>query len=1630
VETRPPIAIVGMGGVFPGATELPRFWRNILDGRDMARDVPAGRWVLDPQAALANGPAPDKVYSLRGCFVEDFALDPAGLAIDPERLRTLDPLYHMVLHAGRRAFEDGMTDVVSLDRVGVILAAIALPTDGSSAITREILGKAFEQRLFSRDPTGSAPRWVAAKRAFSRDTESLDPLNAKVTGLPAALLAEALGLGGGSYTLDAACASSLYALKLACDELAEGRADAMLAGGVSRPECLYTQMGFTQLRALSPSGRCSPFDAGSDGLLVGEGAGIVLLKRLDDAVAAGDKVYGIIRGIGLSNDMGGSLLAPDSEGQLRAMRAAYDAAGWQPDAVDLIECHGTGTPIGDAVEVESLRTLWKDASWRTGQCPIGSIKSMVGHLLTGAGAAGLIKVMLAMRDGTLPPSANFERAGDGMPLAEGPFRVQCAPAPWERRAEQTPRRAAISAFGFGGINAHVLIEEWMPSSAATKLWHRRPAGGSTGETPAPQVSSRNPEPVAIVGMSARFGEVASLEEFQHRVLRGETAIRSRPENRWRGAEDVADGLLGRRDLPGAYLRDLAIAVGKYRLPPNEIREILPQQLLMLEIVAAALADANLPLHERRPRTGVIIGMALDLDTTNFHLRWWLHGRARQWAEQLGLDLSDEELAQWIEALQDETGPALTASATTGALGGIIASRVARECGFGGPSYAVSCDEASGLRTIEIAARSLQRGELDTAIVGAVDMAGDVRTVVTSDRLRRYAAAGAASPFDHSADGTSVGEGAAAVVLKRLSDAQRDGDRVYALIRGIGDASGGGIASGGASGDAYRRAVGSAHADANVEPETISYIEAHGSGDPHEDRVEATALLEHFAGRDTPIALGSVKQAIGHCGAAAGLASLVKTSLALRCEIIPPMRHMTRPADGVPWDSDVLRTPLDPAYWYRNRRAGPRRAGVSAMTVDGNCMHVVLESAQRGGPPPSEVGDTMIDSSRPYIIASPMSKGHGPPGAQAMDRASPLGERPAAVFAIDGQDVAGLLSGLSDLSRLHEGHAGGIETLAQAWFAMRGGELRTNTSLAVGIAASTRDELAAALTFATGALRSKPDVALTGHRGVFYNAVPLGGRGDVAFVFPGSGNQFIGMGRGIGVRWPDVLRRLDASVDRFELQSMARWFMPYGIAWGDGWQAAAASSAAADMRRLIFGQVTFGVMMSDLVRSFGVEPSAIIGYSLGESTGLFATRTWADPGKMLDRMFASTLFHTDLAGPRNALRLAWDLPADRCDEWETVLLTRPAHEVREAISGEPFVRLLIVNTPKECAIGGLREDVRRVAAKLRCRPIAVQNIPTVHFEALREVEDAYRRMHLFDTTPPSGMRFYSCVEGRAHDVNRERAAESITGQALHGFDFTQVIESAYTDGARVFIELGPQASCSRMIHRILDGRPHFSRSASLKGEDEAATVMKLLAALIAEFVPIDLSGMYGPEAGMAAKNCAGTEFIRGAPNGKPVGQPLGATDATRDEIVVSVGGPAPDLDRVLRRFPPRAAAIRQETPKGLGAPPLLGVGDGRRGESLSDGSSLADGWLAPLAASSASVAKAHTAFLAFSQTATEGLGSTLALQAELLAAAAERGEPIAVPESNDSSGFGEQLLFTREQCMEFAAPDARRPHPRH
>lgn len=924
MKSKAPIAVIGMAGIFPGSRDIHAFWKNIEGRVSAICDVPADRWVLDPDRTVSKTVEADKTLSKRAGLIRDFHFDPTGFSISHDLLLNLDPMYHLVLTAGRDALAHLKTNAEIKKRCGVILAAIALPTDSASLVTRYVLGKTIEASLFGQNVI-----------------DSLEPLTrtqclaGRVTSLPAAVLAKSLGLGGGSYTLDAACSSSLYSIKLACDELTSGRSDMMLAGGVSRPESLFTQAGFTQLKALSPSGVCSPFDAQADGLVVGEGAGIIVLKRLDDAIRDKDTIHALIYGAGLSNDIGGNLLAPDSEGQVRAMQLAYANTGWSPYDVDHIECHGTGTPVGDTIELKSLREVWGKSGWTKHQCAIGSVKSMIGHLLTGAGIAGTIKTLLALKHKTLPPSLNFNAPAPGSPLVDGPFRVQTRPEEWARRKNH-PRRAAMSAFGFGGINAHILAEDWEPDHAK----HYRVTSDITQKT-RPQLHD-----VAVVGMGTFFGPAQTLEAFQDHVFNARSMTRSTASvTRWKGAEASAEKHMGRQLPKGNYLNALDVTMGEFHIPPNELPDILPQHLMMLKAAGQAMDDAGLPRREDRPRMGTTIGMNFDYEACNFHLRWNLEHQIRQWntTNHMGLDPAEEQA--WLNDLKQAIQPPLSAARTTGALGGIIASRVAKEFRLGGPSFIVSCDDASGLKALEIGVRSIQNDETDLFLVGAVDLPGEIRNLITVHHTRSLSENDCINPFNASPSGMLPGEGAVALVLKRLDKAIEDKDRIYSIIKGVGHACAGGIDEPGLSQDAYETSLERAFKDSDTTPSDLGFMECHGSGVAQEDRVEAHAISHFFNPKSGQIALGCTSPITGQTGAASGLTALIKASLCAYQNLIPPFSHQNL-SPMVLFDKHYFDAPSKIRTWDTSNIREAKQACVASITTDGNVVHAIIEQARQ------------------------------------------------------------------------------------------------------------------------------------------------------------------------------------------------------------------------------------------------------------------------------------------------------------------------------------------------------------------------------------------------------------------------------------------------------------------------------------------------------------------------------------------------------------------------------------------------------------------------------------------------------------------------------------------------------------
>jgi acyl transferase domain-containing protein len=491
-----PVAIVGMDVILPGAGSLEDYWRNLVGGVDAITDAPPSR--LEPDLYNPDeADQPDRLYCRRGGFVDEFAyFDPVSYGIMPSSVPATEPEQLIALRVAAAAIEDagGADRLPDRDRIGVILGRLGMSSmahmrfylrvrlgDQMRHLLRELLPDLPEDRL----------DLIRRKIGESLGAHQAESVIGLMPNLTASRIANRLNLRGPSYTIDAACASSLVSVDHGIAELASGRLDMVLAGGVHHNHDAALWSVFTQLSALSRRGEIRPFDAAADGLLIGEGTGVVVLKRLSDAVRDGDRIHAVIRGIGTSSDgRSASLVNPETAGQVVAVRRAWAAAGLDPaapDALGLLEAHGTATPVGDAAELATMAEVFGPPHEGT-RPVIGSVKSMIGHTMPAAGVAGLVKAALAVSRATLLPTLHCDAPRPE--LARTRFAPIAGAQPWDSAG---PRRAAVNAFGFGGINAHLILEQ--PPDAP------RPGGRATPPVPA-AAAARVREPDQVVLLAA------------------------------------------------------------------------------------------------------------------------------------------------------------------------------------------------------------------------------------------------------------------------------------------------------------------------------------------------------------------------------------------------------------------------------------------------------------------------------------------------------------------------------------------------------------------------------------------------------------------------------------------------------------------------------------------------------------------------------------------------------------------------------------------------------------------------------------------------------------------------------------------------------------------------------------------------------------------------------------------------------------------------------------------------------------------------------------------------------------------------------------------------------------------------
>ncbi len=967
-----PIAVVGLSCLFPGAHTPEAFWKNLLAGADSRSAVTEQQLHVAPSRFLTDRKGVvDRYYCAQGGYLHDFHFNPEGFQLPAAQLQGLDDVYQWPLHVAREALRDAqlLDRPELLKHCGIILGNLSFPTKSSNHQALPLYQEAWEpllQRLLNRSDFHLQNFGTDPSGRLQPGPDALE-----IAGRPASLIAQALGLSGRAYALDAACASSLYSVGLACHTLWTHQTDVMLAGAVSAADPFFVNMGFSIFQAYPESGGSHPLDKNSGGLFASEGAGMFVLRRLSDAQREGNPIHALISGVGLSNDGRGQfVLSPNPKGQRLAFERAYATSGIDPQATDYIECHATGTPLGDKVELNSMEAFFGN---RGSTPPIGSVKSNLGHMLTAAGMGGMTKVILSLQHGQIPGTIGVD---DPLVSEKGLFggdRTLRSLTRWPH--ERSPRTAAVSAFGFGGCNAHLILQ-------------------NTAEAPSEAPAPTPLPPLAVLGMDAIFGDRNGLSAMEHAFLEGETAFRSLPETRWRGLGHPEAG------LSGAWLESFEMDFLRFRLPPNPQERLIPQQLLTLEVADRAIRQT--PLKEGQ-NVAVLVAMEAELELHRFRGRVNLATQLEDSLAASGIVLSDEQRQELEAVAKDALLEAVPVNRFTSFIGNIMASRISALWDFTGPALTVSSEETSVFKALEVAQMLLGSGSVDAVVVAAVDLAGSAESVTLRSKAFPLQSGSPRWPQEAGGAGWIPGEGAGALVL--TTQEQAPDATPLALIEAVAFASG-------TQGDAVRQAAQAALAAAQARPEDIGLLTLQAAGLDARDAAEWEGLQALYP----EAALGGPSAHFGHSFAASGMVSLLEALIAVRSRTLPALPNWEAPkGDG---SASGLYVPPESRPWFRNADAPARRAAVSSLGQE--TAHAIISEAPSAAAAPEAVPSANTGG----LFLLPVT---APDAAQLLERLkalqellhhqTPLPELARQTFEAQQQASGGL--GVALLGRTHE-----------------------------------------------------------------------------------------------------------------------------------------------------------------------------------------------------------------------------------------------------------------------------------------------------------------------------------------------------------------------------------------------------------------------------------------------------------------------------------------------------------------------------------------------------------------------------------------------------------------------------------
>lgn len=933
------------------------------------------------------------------------------------------------------------------------------------------------------------------------------------------------------------------------------------------------------------------------------------------------------------------------------------------------------------------------------------------------------------------------------------------------------------------------------------------------------------EGIAIIGMSCLLPKAGDVETFWQNILNKVDTIEEVPVEQWdwRNYYDAdpqaKDKIYSKW---GGFLESIEFDPTKYGIPPSSLNSIDPMQILLLEVTDAALKDAG---YENRPfprgQTSVILanaghGPITALYSLRSMLGWKL------------FDLDPKEKAKLEAKL-----PEWTEDSFPGYLGNVTAGRVANRFDLGGVNFSIDAACASSLAALHTAVAELRNGNSDVVLLAATDTHNQPGDYLSFSKTHAFSASGRCKTFDASADGIVISEGMAMLVLKRVSDARRDGDRIYAVIRGIGGSSDGRDLSLTAPRPAGQvKALVRAYRDASVPPSTVTLVEAHGTGTVAGDKAEVEALkrvFEQSGASERACALGSVKTMIGHTKAAAGLASLIKVAKALHHKVLPATIGVKVPNPACHFEKGPFYVNSETRPWILDDPEGKpiRRAGVSAFGFGGTNFHAVLEentaepSIAEGGSEwtmPCELflfyGRNQTDLLRMLTSVSESVKRLSPAERESRQALAVLAHA-SYLKAVEWQSQRTQLKGLSD---------GEVEQC-------------------LAIVASSPDDLEDKLNRAKGDLLDSQKNQIKDPRGIYFSLREKARTGKIAFVFPGQGSQQVNMLLDLALQFGEVKRTFEAAnaVLAGKLDKpLSQYIYPPPSFTEEEERELKAGLTNTQIAQPAIGAADMAVL--SLLGSFGLKADMVAGHSYGEYVALYAAGCLSDADLLKISYERGRLLGEASSGVKGAM----------------AAVTCANTELKTILSDLKEITIANINGPAQCVIAGSEEAIERALTVLKGKGVQAKRISVsqaFHSPHMRSALDSLRRSLEELKFAEAKIPVYSNTDGKVYTGGPGTTVNKLANHIVNPVDFVTEIANMNADGADVFVEVGPGNVLSSLVESILKEKKVLTLAVDRQGRNGVVNLLHVLGQLASIGVKIDPSRLYSFRAAQLARQAA-------------------------------------------------------------------------------------------------------------------------------------------------------------------------------